>query len=93
VEAVARFESFRHDIAAVMLDVQMPVLGGLEAYARIRALSPTVPVILSSGYVGTAELAALREAGAEDLFTKPYEMRELLERLASCIAGRVATAT
>ncbi|HVT41269.1 MAG TPA: response regulator [Gemmatimonadaceae bacterium] len=91
-EAVARFESFRHDIAAVMLDVQMPVLGGLEAYARIRALSPTVPVILSSGYVGTAELAALREAGADDLFTKPYEMRELLERLATRIASTAVAA-
>jgi signal transduction histidine kinase/CheY-like chemotaxis protein/sensor domain CHASE-containing protein len=81
-EAIETFRARRDDIAAVLLDVQMPVLGGLDAYGRIRDLSPHTPVILGTGYVGDAELAAIRSAGADELLLKPYEMRDLLDRLA-----------
>ena len=87
-EAVKLFEARRSDVAAVMLDVQMPVLGGLEAYTRIRAMSPNTPVIFGTGYVGEAELAAIRDAGADDMLLKPYEMRDLLDRLARITAVR-----
>jgi two-component system cell cycle sensor histidine kinase/response regulator CckA len=91
-EAIALFEALQHDVAAVLLDVQMPVLGGLDAYARIRELSPHTPMILSTGYVGDAELSSLRDAGAEDILTKPYEMRELLDRLARLTSRRFTPA-
>ncbi|HEX7546468.1 MAG TPA: response regulator, partial [Gemmatimonadaceae bacterium] len=81
-EAIAKFSARRDDVAAVLLDVQMPVLGGLEAYGRIREMSPHTPVILGTGYVGDAELAAIRNAGADEMLLKPYEMRDLLDRLA-----------
>jgi CheY-like chemotaxis protein len=87
-EAVALVASRPGGIAAVLLDVQMPVLGGLEAYARIRAAMPNLPVMLGTGFVGSAELSALREAGADDLVTKPYEMSDLLDRLARMTAAR-----
>jgi two-component system response regulator (stage 0 sporulation protein F) len=66
----------------------MPVLGGLEAYSRIRAIAPDTPVILGTGYVGEADLAAIRNAGADDMLLKPYEMRDLLDRLARVTATR-----
>jgi CheY-like chemotaxis protein len=87
-EAIALVASHPHAITAVLLDVQMPVLGGLEAYARIRATVPHLPVILGTGFVGSAELSALRDAGADDLITKPYEMRALLDRFARITAAR-----
>ena len=49
--------------------------------ALLRELAPQVPVILGTGYVGDAELDALRRAGADEMLTKPYEMRDLLDRL------------
>jgi CheY-like chemotaxis protein len=88
-EAIAKFSARRDDVAAVLLDVQMPLLGGLEAYTRIRAMSPKTPVILGTGYVGDAELAAIRDSGADDMLLKPYEMRDLLDRLARVTATRV----
>jgi CheY-like chemotaxis protein len=87
-EAIARFTARRHEVAAVLLDVQMPVLGGIEAYRRIHAMSPHTPVILGTGYVGDADLAAIRDAGADDMMLKPYEMRDLLDRLARVTATR-----
>src|ERR1039458_8725318 len=51
-------------------------------------MSPQTPVILGTGYVGDAELAAIRDAGADDLLLKPYEMRDLLERLPRVAGAR-----
>ncbi|MFI5310932.1 MAG: response regulator [Gemmatimonadales bacterium] len=87
-EAVACVESRGPEIAAILLDVQMPVLGGLEAYTQIRLRAPHVPVILGTGYVGPAELAAMRDAGVDELLTKPYEMRELLDLLTRLTTAR-----
>jgi signal transduction histidine kinase/ActR/RegA family two-component response regulator/sensor domain CHASE-containing protein len=68
-------------IAAVLLDVQMPVMNGVDAYARIRALAPGLPIVLGTGFVGDAELDALRATGADDLLTKPYDIPALIARL------------
>ena len=79
--AVEAFAARAGEVAVVLLDVQMPRLGGLQTLVRIRELAPQVPVILGTGYVGDAELDALRRAGADEMLTKPYEMRDLLDRL------------
>ncbi len=68
-------------IAAVLLDVQMPVMNGVDAYARIRAIAPGLPILLGTGFVGDAELDALRATGADDLLTKPYDIPALTARL------------
>ncbi|HEY2849860.1 MAG TPA: response regulator [Gemmatimonadaceae bacterium] len=86
-EAIKLFAARHGAIAAVLLDVQMPVLGGIEACRRIRAMSPETPVILGTGYVGDADLAAVRDAGADDMLLKPYEIRDLLDRLARVTAS------
>jgi signal transduction histidine kinase/CheY-like chemotaxis protein/sensor domain CHASE-containing protein len=68
-------------IAAMLLDVQMPVMNGVDAYARIRAIAPELPIVLGTGFVGDAELDALRATGADDLLTKPYDIPALIARL------------
>ena len=81
-DAVQLFRQHASNVCAVLLDVQMPVLGGLEACREIHAIAPDVPVILGTGYLGDAELDALRTSGADDLLLKPYDIPALLERLA-----------
>jgi hypothetical protein len=78
-EAVQAVE--RGTVGAVLLDVQMPVLGGLDAFVQIHRMAPQLPVILGTGFVGEVELTALREAGADDLMTKPYDIRALVHTL------------
>jgi CheY-like chemotaxis protein len=65
----------------MLLDVQMPVMNGVDAYARIRAIAPELPIVLGTGFVGDAELDALRATGADDLLTKPYDSPALIARL------------
>ncbi len=77
-EAVDIFRRMSGRIAAVLLDMTMPVMSGEEAMAEMRALRPNVPVIASSGY---SETEALRRfgAGVSAYIQKPYTAARLAE--------------
>jgi len=81
LEAVDLYRARAGEIRAVLLDVTMPGLGGVEALKRIRELDPVAPVILSSGYDERDTLAHLdRDQGVEFL-QKPYRAHTLLAKL------------
>lgn len=70
-EAVALVARLRP--AAVLMDLDLPLMSGLEAIERIMAASPT-PILVYSAHVGGAESANALEAlaaGAVDVFAKP----------------------
>jgi len=88
-QAVDRFERSRDRIALVLLDLVMPKLGGLEAWERIRELSPSATVLFTSGY-GDAEAASgISQAQRID---KPYQSDELLRRIRAAIDTAAASA-
>lgn len=61
----------------VLLDVKLPAMGGLEALQRIKAVAPTLPVILLTAY-GTTDLAiTAMKLGAYDYLLKPVDMTTL----------------
>jgi two-component system nitrogen regulation response regulator NtrX len=66
---------------AVLLDIRMPGLSGLDTLRRLRELGADMPVLMISGH-GTIETAveALR-AGAQDFLEKPLERDIVLKRL------------
>src|SRR5690606_37089797 len=64
----------------VLMDLQMPVLGGREATARIRAelkLS-SLPIIALTADARTSEREQTRAAGMDDFVTKPFEPHTLV---------------
>jgi two-component system OmpR family response regulator len=65
---------------AVILDVMMPDISGIETLQRIRATS-SVPVIMLTARGSEDDRAAGIEIGADDYIAKPYYARELLARL------------
>jgi len=77
----ALVEAKRWTPKAILLDVMMPNLGGLEILERMRQINPGVVVILMSGRSSAIEVlstAGLRVAGA---FPKPLNLPELLAAL------------
>jgi YesN/AraC family two-component response regulator len=80
-EAVEQFREHAGEIAAVLLDVTMPKLGGEEAFLEIRKIQRDARVILSSGY--SEEDFAKHFAGEEvnGFLHKPYQPEELIEKL------------
>jgi two-component system, NtrC family, response regulator AtoC len=66
---------------AVVCDLVMPDMDGLEFTARLRTTHPTLPVIIASGRGSEKDAAACYEAGANDFVTKPVEPGTLIARI------------
>jgi two-component system response regulator MprA len=66
---------------AVILDVLMPGLDGLEACRRIRATGDRTPVLMLTARAEVSERVAGLEAGADDYLVKPFAREELIARL------------
>jgi two-component system response regulator MtrA len=69
---------------AVVLDVMLPGLDGLEVCRTIRAES-AVPVVMLTALSGTIDVVVGLEAGADDYVTKPFEMPELVARVRAAL--------
>ncbi|HEY6343878.1 MAG TPA: response regulator transcription factor [Bryobacteraceae bacterium] len=77
-EALLKVRDFRPDL--VLLDINMPGMGGLEACREIRA-DPNVGIIMLTVRNTEADKVEALDAGADDFVTKPFSMPELLARI------------
>jgi two-component system KDP operon response regulator KdpE len=78
-EAVAILAQSTFDL--VLLDVNMPGIGGVEACREIRAHMPKIGIVMVTVQDGESEIVKALEAGADDYITKPIRFRELVARL------------
>jgi DNA-binding response OmpR family regulator len=77
---------------AVLLDVMMPGLDGLEVLRRIRQKSP-IPVLMLTARGDEADRVVGLELGADDYVPKPFSPRELLARLRAVLRRATPEAT
>ena len=75
------FSEHVDDIRAVVLDMTMPRLNGLEAFRRMRQIKPDIPVLLSSGYTEEDAMARFGHEGLSAFLQKPYEVTAFLEHV------------
>ena len=71
----------RDDYDAVVLDVAMPYVDGLETCRRLRAGGNRVPILMLTARDAVDDRVAGLEAGADDYLPKPFALRELVARL------------
>jgi len=79
-EALARIAAGAQP-GIVILDLNMPGLGGAGTLPRLRALRPALPVLLATGRVDQAALDLVEADPLVFLLSKPYSMRELQAQL------------
>jgi len=77
--ALAAITAERPD--AVILDVMMPKLDGLETCRRLRAAGDDIPVLMLTARDEVSDRVAGLDAGADDYLAKPFALEELLARL------------
>jgi two-component system, OmpR family, KDP operon response regulator KdpE len=82
-EALQLLRSAQFD--AVLLDINMPGIGGIETLTRIRAASPKLPVLMLTVRDAEEEKVNALELGADDYITKPFGMRELIARVRAAV--------
>ncbi|KHL16456.1 two-component system response regulator MprA [Mumia flava] len=78
-EALARVPLVDPD--AVVMDVMMPRLDGLEATRALRAAGNQVPILVLTARDAVGDRVDGLDAGADDYVTKPFALEELLARL------------
>jgi len=78
-EALDRLADSHHD--AIVLDVSMPVLDGLEVCRRLRDAGDRTPVLMLTARDAIDDRVAGLDAGADDYLVKPFALKELKARL------------
>ena len=80
----------REAYALVLLDLMLPGLSGEELLARIRQMDASLPVIILTAKDELDEKINLLVAGADDYITKPFEIKEVVARVAVQLRHAVA---
>jgi two-component system KDP operon response regulator KdpE len=78
-EALVRLRMVDYD--AVLLDINMPGMGGLETCRRISQSDPHLPIIMLTVRDDVKDIVEALDAGACDYVTKPFQIGELTARL------------
>ncbi len=86
-EALARCAAQRDEIDVAIVDMMMPDMTGRELVARLRAVCPRLPVIISSGYSASSDLEALLAEPGVTSLPKPYTTDELHRALLAALQG------
>jgi two-component system cell cycle sensor histidine kinase/response regulator CckA len=81
IELLKHLEAQGLCVNAVVLDMNMPKMNGAKAFAEIRTLFSTVPILIATGFAQDELVQKLLESGANGVLSKPYNIEELLKRL------------
>ncbi len=78
---LVRSETFH----VVLLDIQMPGIGGMKTLVRLRALAPRMPILILTVQDCEEQKVEALECGADDYITKPFSIRECIARIRSAV--------
>jgi len=84
-EALTLFETERARVTLVLLDLTMPRLDGEEVFRRLKALDPSVRVIIMSGYSEENVAQRFVGKGLAGFIQKPFRATDLYERIAEAL--------
>ena len=87
-EGIQQFRILHPDIT--LMDVQMPVMNGLDALIAIRNESPDAKIIMLTTYTGDVQIVRALKAGAQGYLLKNTLHRDLLETIRAVHAGKKA---
>jgi len=90
VDAIEKFRESTDRVSAVLLDMSMPGMNGLETLVELRKIRPDVRVLLSSGYTETEAMRLLHGTPVAGFIQKPYTLQQLARKV-KLTAGTVGT--
>ena len=82
-EALLQLRASAFDV--VLLDINMPGIGGMETLRRIRAFAPRLPILMLTVRDQEEDKVAALDLGADDYVTKPFSTRELIARIRTAV--------
>ncbi len=83
----------KHQPDLLMLDVQMPLAGGVEVLVEVRRWSPETKIVVLTGVTAAGLIRSLVDSGVDGLFSKGDDNTELYQRLPGILRGQRHIAT
>jgi two-component system cell cycle sensor histidine kinase/response regulator CckA len=80
-KALEIFKRAKGKIDMVVLDVNMPGIGGYECLKGLILLDPGVKVVVTSGYSSSRDVQEMLEMGAVGFIAKPFRFEEFVKKL------------
>ena len=78
---------------AIVLDLQMPDVDGLEVCRRLRTLGDTTPVLMLTARDAVGDRVEGLDAGADDYLVKPFDLAELFARLRALLRRKTPSSS
>ena len=76
-EAVRLFNEKKESIEAILMDIKMPLMNGLDATVLIRKETPDMPIIMQTAYAFSSDRERAMQCGASDVLVKPITLNIL----------------
>ena len=73
-EIVALFKEYGKEAKAILMDIKMPVMNGLDATKIIREENKEIPIIMQTAYAFSSDKENARNAGASEVLVKPITL-------------------
>jgi two-component system cell cycle sensor histidine kinase/response regulator CckA len=83
VQGLRRFDRYQDQISLIVTDLMMPRLGGEYIVEWVRRVNSSLPVIVMTGWAEGHDLDKLRGTPNVAFLWKPFEMKQLVELMAS----------
>ena len=90
-EAIKLFNRQHEDIDLVILDLNMPEMGGIQCLFEIQKINLKTPVMITSGYILEDELNRIKKMGVTGVagfIQKPVNFNRILEEIRKILNGR-----
>nr|WP_232370954.1 response regulator [Desulfogranum marinum] len=92
-EAIRIYAANKNTIDIVIMDLNMPGMGGFNSIRKLKALDPNVCILVASGYIPTESVKRATELGADGFISKPFQMINLLKKIRKTLAIAKQTTT
>jgi signal transduction histidine kinase/ActR/RegA family two-component response regulator len=91
VEALSRLGSEVITVDCLLTDLSMPGMSGLELARTVHAMQPSLPIILTTGYLEHSDMALAADMGIVRVLPKPFSSKQLQQALAEVSRTNVVT--
>ena len=90
-QALEVYRERGRDIGMILLDLNMPGMGGTQCLRQLLQIDPSSRILIASGYSANGQGRQALSSGARGFIGKPYQIRELLAKVREILDGREAT--
>jgi signal transduction histidine kinase/ActR/RegA family two-component response regulator len=89
-QALQEFRAHADEFDAMVTDISMPGLSGIELVREVLQVRPDLPVVITSGYIRPEDTASAQRLGVKDVIPKPNTVEDFAEVLSRVISERRA---